>query len=241
MENIIDRDEAKKVCVTGASGFIASWIVKLLLERGYVVHATVRNLNDETKTKHLVEMEGAKTRLHMYEANLLEEGSFDKAIHGCCAVFHTASPVLFVTPNPQEDLIDPALKGTQNVLASCAKTPTVKRVIITSSTVAVTHGGRHVTPETIVDETWFSTPEGCKGIPGEWYILSKTLAETAAWKYAKEKGMDLISINPALVIGPMLQPHTNWSSDVVFNLVNGVKMKIHLCQHTRFLRTKLQV
>ncbi|KAK9715737.1 hypothetical protein RND81_06G186200 [Saponaria officinalis] len=101
-------------------------------------------------------MEGAKTRLHMFEANLLEEGSFDKAIHGCCAVFHTASPVLFATPNPQEG-----------------------------------------------------------------YILSKTLAEIAAWKYAKENGMDLISINPALVIGPMLQQHINWSSDVVFNLVNG--------------------
>lgn len=219
MERNIDNE--KRVCVTGASGYVASWIVKLLLERGYIVHATVRNINDETKTKHLVELEGAKTRLELFEANLLEEGSFDKAIHGCCGVFHTASPVLFDTPNPQVDIIDPALKGTLNVLASCTKTPTVKRVIFTSSTAAVRNGGRPLTPQTIVDETWFSTPEFCQGIPGGWYLLSKTLAEAAAWKYAEEMGLDLVSINPAVVIGPMLQPNFNWSSDTVFNLVNG--------------------
>ncbi|KAK9715738.1 hypothetical protein RND81_06G186300 [Saponaria officinalis] len=108
MENIINRDEAKKVCVTGASGYIASWIVKLLLERGYVVHATVRNRRRHNRS---------------------------------------------------------SIKGTQNVLASCAKTPTVRRVIITSSTAAVLFGGRHVTPLTIVDESWFSTPQACMGIP----------------------------------------------------------------------------
>ncbi|KAL9224693.1 hypothetical protein vseg_000705 [Gypsophila vaccaria] len=222
MEESIDRGDEKRVCVTGASGYIASWIVKLLLERGYVVHATVRSLNDATKTEHLLAMEGAKTRLKMYEANLVEEGSFDKAIQGCCGVFHTASPVLIDTPNPQENLIDPALKGTVNVLGSCAKTTTVKRVIFTSSIAAVMHGGRPITSDTLVDESWFSTPEGCKDVMfGEWYVLSKTLAEGAAWKYTKEKGIDMVSINPALVIGPMLQPNLNWSSDVLYNLVNG--------------------
>ncbi|XP_074314864.1 phenylacetaldehyde reductase-like [Silene latifolia] len=181
MARVLDGDEEKRVCVTGASGYIASWIVKLLLHRGYVVHATVRSLS----------------------------------------MFHTASPVLLETSNPQADLIDPAVKGTLNVLSSCAKAPSVKRVIFTSSAATVFHSGRPITSETLVDETWFSTPEACKGFIGDTYTLSKTLAEIAAWKFCEENGIDLISINPVAVIGPMLQPVINWSTDLLFNLVNG--------------------
>lgn len=101
MEQVSDSRESKKVCVTGASGFIASWLVKLLLQRGYTVNATVRNLNDPTKTEHLLALDGAEKRLHLFEANLLEEGSFDSAIHGCVGVFHTASPVALKSSNPQ--------------------------------------------------------------------------------------------------------------------------------------------
>ncbi|XP_074316554.1 phenylacetaldehyde reductase-like [Silene latifolia] len=221
MARVLDGDEEKRVCVTGASGYIASWIVKLLLHRGYVVHATVRSLNDPKKTEHLRGLDGAKERLNLFEANLLEEGSFDSAVDGCCGVFHTASPVLFETSNPQADLIDPAVNGTLNVLSSCAKAPSVKRVIFTSSAATVFHTGRPVTSETLVDETWFSTPEACKGFIGDTYTLSKTLAEIAAWKFCEENGIDMITINPVAVIGPMLQPVINWSSDVLFNLVNG--------------------
>ncbi|KAK4411087.1 Tetraketide alpha-pyrone reductase 1 [Sesamum angolense] len=83
---------AKVVCVTGASGYIASWLVKLLLLRGYTVKATVRNLR-------------AEERLHLCEANLLEEGSFDSAVDGCEGVFHTASPVSLSVSDPQVPLL----------------------------------------------------------------------------------------------------------------------------------------
>ncbi|GLU00306.1 hypothetical protein SLE2022_176830 [Rubroshorea leprosula] len=123
--------QRKVVCVTGASGFIASWLVKLLLERGYTVKATVRNPNDPKKTEHLLALDGAKERLHLFKAELVDEGCFDSVVDGCDGVFHTASPVFFSAADPKAELIDPAVKGTLDVLTSCAKAPSIKRVVMT--------------------------------------------------------------------------------------------------------------
>ncbi|XP_047308971.1 phenylacetaldehyde reductase-like [Impatiens glandulifera] len=208
------------VCLTGASGYIASWLVKLLLHRGYIVKATVRDLKDSKKTEHLVSLEGAKERLHLFEANLLEEGSLNSIIKDCHGVFHTASPCFFESDDPQTQLIDPALKGTINVLTSCAKShQSIKRVILTSSIAAMLVGTPR-TPQTIVDETWFSDPKICKDNQ-LWYVLSKTLAEEAAWEFVKEKGIDMVVINPAMVIGPLLQPTLNFSCTPILNLINN--------------------
>ncbi|KAK3026342.1 hypothetical protein RJ639_042639 [Escallonia herrerae] len=212
----------KTVCVTGASGFIASWLVKFLLQRGYTVRASVRDPSDPKKTHHLLALEGAKERLHLFKASLLEEGSFDAAIDGCDGVFHTASPFFFATNDPEAELIAPALKGTLNVLESCAKASSVKRVVLTSSVASVAINGRPLTPEVVVDETWWSDIEFCRKIQA-WYVLSKTLAEDAAWKFAKEKGIDLVVINPAMVIGPLLQPTLNTSAEAILNLINGAE------------------
>ncbi|XP_058006939.1 phenylacetaldehyde reductase-like [Hevea brasiliensis] len=75
-------------------------MVKLLLERGYIVKATVRDSSDPKKTDHLLALDGAKERLHLFKANLLEEGSFDAVIDGCERVFHTASPAIFSITDP---------------------------------------------------------------------------------------------------------------------------------------------
>lgn len=213
--------EGKVVCVTGATGFIASWLVKLLLRRGYTVKATVRDPADLRKTEHLLSLEGAIERLHLFRANLLEEGSFDAAIDGCDGVFHIASPVLLGEVNdPQAELLDPAVKGTLNVLNSSSKTSTVKRVIVTSSIVAVLFNGKPLSYDVMADETWFSDPDFCVQIKA-WYMLSKTLAEEAAWKFAKEHSLDLVTINPGLVIGPLLQPTLDVGNEAILKLING--------------------
>ncbi|KAH9654674.1 tetraketide alpha-pyrone reductase 1 [Citrus sinensis] len=90
-----------KVCVTGASGYLASWLVKRLLLAGYHVTGTVRDPGNERKLAHLWRLEGAKERLQIVRANLMDEGSFDDAINGCQGVFHTASPVLKPSSNPK--------------------------------------------------------------------------------------------------------------------------------------------
>ncbi|GMY22529.1 cinnamoyl-CoA reductase [Fagus crenata] len=213
----------KVVCVTGASGYIASWLVKLLLQRGYTVKATVRDPSDPNKTEQLLALDGAKERLHLFKADLLEEGSFDSVVDGCEGVFHTASPFYHIVTDPQAELIDPALKGTLNVLRSCAKVPSIKRVVITSSMVAVAYSGKPLAPDVIIDETWFSDAAGCEKSKVHISLVYafKDLAEEAAWKFAKENAIDMVAINPGLVIGPLLQPTLNTSVESVLKLVNG--------------------
>ncbi|KAE9620238.1 putative cinnamyl-alcohol dehydrogenase [Lupinus albus] len=214
--------EGKLVCVTGASGYIASWLVKFLLQRGYTVRATVRDPCNLKKIEHLVNLDGANERLHLFKADLLEEGSFDSAIEGCHGVFHTACPVIAAAnvQDPQAELIDPAVKGTLNVLKSCVKSPSVKRVILTSSMSAVLHNGRSRTPDVIIDETWFSNLDICRELKS-WYAFGKTLAEEIAMKYLKENNIDMVAINPSMTVGPLLQQEVNASAALIFNLING--------------------
>ncbi|KAB5541008.1 hypothetical protein DKX38_013982 [Salix brachista] len=215
--------DGKVVCVTGGSGYIASWLVKLLLQRGYTVKTTVRDPNDPKKTEHLLALDGAKERLHLFKADLLEEGAFDPVVDGCEGVFHTASPVsLSPTDDPQVDLIDPALKGTLNVLRSCAKVHSIRRVVLTSSLAACIYSGKPLNHDVVIDETWHSDPATCKELKA-WYALSKTLAEEAAWSFAKENATDLVVMNPSFVIGPLLQPTLNLSVEMILNLVNGAE------------------
>ncbi|KAG8391195.1 hypothetical protein BUALT_Bualt01G0162600 [Buddleja alternifolia] len=212
----------KVVCVTGASGYIASWLVKLLLEAGYTVKATVRNLSDPKKVAHLMAFEGAKERLHLYEADLLKDGSFDSVVDGCECVFHIASPVIQSVTNPQTQLIDPAVNGTLNILQSCKKVSSIKRVVMTCSMASVANNYNPLKPDVVIDETWFSDPNFCKEIK-EWYALSKTLAEKAAWKYVEENSIDLVTLHPGFAIGPLLQPTLNLSCEGLLRFIKEGK------------------
>ncbi|XP_013708606.1 phenylacetaldehyde reductase isoform X1 [Brassica napus] len=228
----MNSEGGKVVCVTGASGYVASWIVKLLLLRGYTVRATVRNPSDTAKTEHLLALEGAKERLKVFKADLLEEFSFEQAIQGCDAVFHTASPVKFTVMDPQTELIDPAVKGTIDVLDTCRKISSVKRVILTSSMAAVLIRQPPLEPNDVVDETFFSDPSVC--IESKlWYQLSKTLAENVAWQFAKDNGMDMVVINPGYIIGPLLLPTLNLSVEIIVDMVKG-KNPLN-CRYYRFV------
>nr|DAD45229.1 TPA_asm: hypothetical protein HUJ06_003459 [Nelumbo nucifera] len=201
------------VCVTGAGGFIASWIVKLLLERGYTVKGTARN-PDDSKNAHLWELEGAKERLTLCKADLLDYESLRAAINGCDGIFHTASPV---TDDP-EQMVEPAVNGTRNVINAAAEAK-VRRVVFTSSIGAV-YMDPNRSPDKVVDETCWSDLEFCKNTKN-WYCYGKAVAEQAAWAVAEERGVDLVVVNPVLVLGPLLQSTVNASIIHILKYLTG--------------------
>lgn len=202
------------VCVTGASGFIASQIVGDLLEKGYQVRGTVRN---PSRCDFLTELPGAAERLELVAADLLEPDSFGPAVKGCEIVLHTASPYVLTVKDPQKDLVDPAVQGTEAVLEACRAAGGVKRVVVTSSMAAITDEPDET--KVLTEEDW-NEKSGLERNP---YYYSKTLAERAAWRFVEEKspGFDLVVINPFLVIGPSLTPSMNTSNRVFLDLLKG--------------------
>ncbi|KAG6728154.1 hypothetical protein I3842_02G158900 [Carya illinoinensis] len=201
------------VCVTGAGGFIASWIVKLLLDRGYTVKGTVRNPEDP-KNAHLKEFDGAKERLTLWKADLLDYEGLKVAINGCAGVFHTASPV---TDDP-EQMVEPAVNGTKNVIMAAAEAG-VRRVVFTSSIGAV-YMDPNRNPDVVVDESCWSDLDFCKNTKN-WYCYGKVVAEQAAWEVSKEKGVDMVVVSPSLVMGPLLQPTVNASIIHILKYLTG--------------------
>ncbi|XP_057962430.1 tetraketide alpha-pyrone reductase 2 [Malania oleifera] len=209
-------------CVTGGTGFIAAYLVKALLERGHFVRTTVRDPGDVEKVGFLWELSGAKERLKILKADLMVEGSFDEAIDGVDGIFHTASPVLVPHDNNvQKNLIDPTIQGTLNVLSSCLKASSVKRVVLTSSCSAIRYRDdvQQVSP---LNESHWSDLEYCQR-HNLWYAYAKTIAEKEAWRIAKESGIDLVVVNPSLVVGPLLAPRLTSTPLLILAITKGLR------------------
>lgn len=219
----VNIDRSKPVLVTGANGYVASWLVKQLLDEGLSVHATVRNPNDQSKVGHLLALAGAAERLTLFKADLLEDGVFDEAIQGCELVFHTASPfVQWNITDPQAQLIQPALRGTLNVLESVERVASVKRVVLTTSIAAIygdTKDMQDIAGDAFTEAHWNTTSSA----DYQAYPYSKTVAERAAWDaVAGQSRWDLVCINPALVMGPSLATNSQSTSlSTIKEMVDG--------------------
>eukprot|EP01134_Creolimax_fragrantissima_P006525 CFRG6525T1 len=209
------------ILLTGTSGYIALHILKQLLEEGvYQVRGTVRSTKNEEKIKPIIDLvPNAKYPVQLVEADLLSDKGWAEAVMGCEYVMHTASPFFFSHgKTATEQLVKPAVEGTIRVLEECAKKGSiVKRVVLTSSMMAVSYGNDHDNDYVYTPEDW-SNPETV-----EPYTASKTLAERAAWDFVKNNSahkFDMTTINPGLVFGETLgSPGT--SVNIIKNIING--------------------
>jgi nucleoside-diphosphate-sugar epimerase len=206
------------VLVTGATGFIGSRVIEVLLARGRRVRGTVRSSTTGQALDALRALEGAGDRLDFVEADLMDPAGLTRAAAGCGTVIHTASPYVLDAKNPQEDLVDPAVEGTRHVLDAARAAGTVTRVVVTSSMAAITD---EPGSDRVLTEADWNRKSSLRRNP---YYLSKMLAEREAWTFVERErpAFDLVVINPFVVIGPSLVPSLNTSNRVFVDLLEGV-------------------
>jgi len=211
-------DEAATVLVTGGSGYIGGWCVIELLKRGCRVKTTVRNLAREADVRAAIaKATDPGNRLSFHAADLMADAGWDEAAEGCDYVLHVASPLGVAEPKDPDELIVPAREGARRAVTAAIKAG-VKRVVLTSSVAATSTGpGR---PDSLSDETrWTDLNDPRVGAYGR----SKTIAEKTAWEVIEAAGgaTTLATVNPTLVLGPVLSGDYSESVQVVERLVSG--------------------
>ncbi|KAL6575654.1 hypothetical protein OROHE_001031 [Orobanche hederae] len=216
----------KKVCVTGGAGYLASFLIKHLLERGYIVHATLRN--DASKVGLLKRLLHADTRLKLFEADIYNHCQFAPAVEGCEIVVHMATPLQHDTTNSKyKNTSEAAVDGVRFIMEACLKSFTVRKLIYTASVVSASplkdDGSGY---KDFVDETcWSPLNSSCDLISD--YVYSKTLAEKEVLSY-NGKGIHVVSLACGLVGGDTIQTFMSESMGLLISQAthDGVRYKI---------------
>jgi dihydroflavonol-4-reductase len=214
-------DPSGTVLVTGGTGFLGGWCVALLLQRGYDVRTTVRDLAREPAVREAGEAAGVDpgVRLRVVAADLTSDAGWGEAVEGCRYVLHVASPFPPVQPRDPDELIVPARDGALRVLRA-ALDAGVERVAMTSSIAAVRSNRTSSPAEPYTEADWTDGGDSSR-TP---YVRSKTLAEEAAWQHVRDAGAEerLAVINPGAIIGPVLNDDHSYSLQAIQRLLDGM-------------------
>ena len=209
---------ADRVLLTGISGFLGGHVALQLLAAGYEVVGSVRSLDKANKVRATLTKAGADiSRLNFVTLDLLDDAGWDAVMDGVKFVQHTASPFVLQTPKDPNELIRPAVEGTRRAIEAALRA-NVERVVLTSSIAAIQYG--HANYSRVLTEADWSNPDS--PTTGA-YPKSKTLAEREAWRLMDAAGRhgDLAVINPAAILGPLLDEDPGTSSMLVSRLIDG--------------------
>jgi len=217
----MDNNKAKKVLVTGITGFIGLHVAVQLLNNGYTVRGSMRNLDRQDSILKILKSnckDLEPDNIEFVKAELTNPEDWDVAMKNIDYVMHIASPLPLDLQKNEDDLIIPAREGTLNVLQAAHQNK-VKRTVITSSIAAIGHG-HNKSNRTYTEDDWTNL-KGKKDISP--YIKSKTIAESEAWKFVNQKDVDmeLAVINPGYVLGPLLEQDYSDSAEIVRKLMAG--------------------
>ncbi|CAM8950511.1 unnamed protein product [Rhodiola kirilowii] len=204
-----------KVCVTGGSGYIGSSLVKRLLEKGYVVHATLRNLKDNSRVDLLKSLPGAETRLVLFQVdiNYSPDDEFQAAIQGCRYVLHVATPQQIESPGSKyKDMTEAAVAGVKSIADTCIRSGTVKRLIYTASALSTSpmkEDGSGYKP--YMDESCWTSLNISFPYSSDYtlaYTRSKTITEKEILSYNDKKNcsIEIVTLACGLVGGETVLP-----------------------------------
>ncbi|KFL30184.1 epimerase [Devosia riboflavina] len=208
---------SETVLVTGGNGYVGGWCIVELLRTGYRVRTTLRDLGKAEKLRGIIAASGEDTtKLEFAAVDLMRDAGWPEALAGCSFVLHVASPLGGGAKLDRDALVAPARDGTLRVLRF-AKQAGIRRVVMTSAAAAARSplaSGR------VSDETVWADPDDPQF---DAYRRSKILAERAAWDFMRREGqgMELVTILPGAVFGPVLSADNLGSVDIIKGLVEG--------------------
>nr|CAB3458530.1 unnamed protein product [Digitaria exilis] len=225
----MEGEKSRLCCVTGAAGYIGSWLVRKLLDRGCVVHATLRNLGDESKTALLRGFPGAAERLVLFEADIYDAVSFQQAIAGCGFVFLVASPTSQDDrcSSKYKDASEAIVDATRTILQQCELSKTVRRVIHTGSILAAAplkeDGDGY---KDFVDESCWTPHNLSYAYSNEAldaYVSCKILSEKELLKYndSPSRAFDVVILLLGLVGGDTALPYVPGSMQTMLSPLTG--------------------
>ncbi|SHH26883.1 dihydroflavonol-4-reductase [Cognatiyoonia sediminum] len=210
------------ILLTGITGYIAKHIAAQLLDAGYAVRGSMRSMKRVQEVNAAIAIgvsdPSVLTRLSFCELDLSKDIGWNNAAMGVDAIIHTASPFPMTAPKDENELIKPAVDGMMRAIKAAAEAQ-VDRVIITSSTAAISGSPLPQGKEAYDEADWTNTEE--KGVGA--YAKSKTLAERAAWDFAETQApqIKLTSINPGFVLGAPLDTQYGTSVAVIERILRG--------------------
>lgn len=215
----MSQTKSDTVLLTGISGFLGGHVALALLAAGYKVRGSVRNLSKADKVVQTLSRAGADvTRLDCVALDLTSDRGWDAAMEGVTYLQHTASPFVLTMPEDRNELIRPAVEGTERAIGAALRAG-VKRIVLTSSMAAIAYGHEKTRAPQFSASDWTRLD----GRPINAYIESKTRAERRAWEMMDEAGRhdDLATINPGAIFGPLLDDDPGTSAILVKRLLDG--------------------
>ncbi|KAG6687847.1 hypothetical protein I3842_11G094700 [Carya illinoinensis] len=138
-------------------------------------------------------------KLKIFRSDPFDYQSIIDALKGCSGLFYAFEPPQD-QPTYDEFMVEVEVRAAHNVLEACAQTETIDRVVFTSSVTAVVWRDDRKSTASELDETHWSDVNLCRKYK-LWHGLSKTLAEKTAWALAMDRGVNMVSVNAALMMG----------------------------------------
>ncbi|MEM9820099.1 MAG: SDR family NAD(P)-dependent oxidoreductase [Bacteroidota bacterium] len=175
---------SKKVLVTGATGFLGSYLVRHLIKKGEQVRAIKRT---SSKMDLVTEVQQA---IEWYEGDILDLPFLEDAMEGIQQVYHCAAMVSF-DPRDIKQMMKVNVKGTANVVNAALFTG-IDKLLHVSSVAAI---GRIKNQKPITEKTKWQRSKYNSN-----YAISKFLAEQEVWR-GQAEGLNVVMINPATVLG----------------------------------------
>lgn len=213
--------KSKKVLLTGVTGFLGSHTTIQLLEKGYQVLGTMRDLSRSEAIRNVIAVHTDKVdNLSFAQADLSDDSVWQDLAKGVDYIQHIASPFPRVLPKREEDLIEPAKRGTLSIMEAAAANR-VKRVVLTSSTGSIMYGKeKDQRNRTFTEADWTDVTNKKDSTP---YFRSKTIAEKAAWDFIKQdqSGLELSTVCPGAILGPVLEKDFGTSANLIIKTMDG--------------------